>query len=80
MKISLSCAAFITLLFILLSCNKKSGSTTPPADTPSDIQIDFPNNTGVIYTTGFPLVVSGIIIDDDILATAKVEIKKKLPE
>ena len=77
MKIFLSCAAFISILFILLSCNKKSGSTTPPADTPSDIQIDLPNNTGVIYTTGFPLAVSGIIIDDDILATAKVEIKNK---
>ena len=78
MKIFLSCAAFVTILFISLSCNKKnSGSTTPRADMPSDIQIDLPNNTGVIYTTGFPLVVTGIIIDDDILTTANVEIKNK---
>ena len=76
MKISLFCAAFVTVLFISLSCNKKS-STTPPDSNPSDIQIDLPNTSGVIYTNGFPLVVSGIIIDDDILTTAKVEIRNK---
>ena len=76
MKIPLSCIAFVTVLFISLSCNKK-GITTPPDANPSNIQIDLPNNTGVVYTTGFPLVVTGIIIDDDILTTAKVEIRNK---
>ena len=72
---------FILLIFVSLSsltCSKKSSSNSnpPPADSPSDIQIDFPH-TGVIYTNGFPLVVSGIIIDNNTVASAKVEIKNK---
>ena len=69
---------FISLALISFSCNKSSSNnnSTPPADTPSDITIDFPN-TGVIYTNGFNLVVSGIIIDNNTVTTAKVEIKNK---
>ncbi len=68
---------FIFVSFISLNCKKSSSnSNPPPADSPSDIQIDFPH-TGVTYTNVFPLVVSGIIIDNNTVATAKVEIKNK---
>lgn len=68
---------FIFVSFISFNCSKSSNnSNPPPADSPSDIQIDFPN-TGVIYTNGFNLVVSGIIIDNNTVTTAKVEIKNK---
>lgn len=69
---------FIFISFLSLTCSKKSSnnSNTPPADSPSVIQIDFPH-TGVTYTNGFNLVVSGTITDNNTVATAKVEIKNK---
>ncbi|HEY6062925.1 MAG TPA: hypothetical protein VIV35_04920 [Chitinophagaceae bacterium] len=69
---------FIFVAFISLTCSKKSSnnSNPPPADSPSVFQIDFPH-TGVTYTNGFNLVVSGTITDNNIVATAKVEIKNK---
>ena len=67
---------FIFISFISLTCSKSNNNNPPPADTPSIIQIDFPN-TGVTYTNGFNLVVSGIITDNNTVATAKVEIKNK---
>ena len=69
--------SLVFFLFILLSCGKKSsGGTNPPADTPSDIQIDFPR-TGVIYTNGFALAISGTVIDNNNLVTVKAEVKNK---
>ncbi len=67
---------FIFVSFFSLNCSKSNNNNPPPADTPSNIQIDFPN-TGVIYTNGFNLVVSGTIIDNNTVTTAKVEIKNK---
>ena len=71
---------FIFISFISLTCSKSSSNdnnnNTPPADSPSDIQIDYPG-TGVTYTNGFNLVVSGTITDNNTVATAKVEIKNK---
>lgn len=74
MKRSLCFAAFITVLFISPGCKKNSTST--PADTLSDIQVDFPT-TGTIYINGSTLTVSGTITDTDNLSSAKVEIKNK---
>ena len=69
---------FIFISFISLTCSKKSSnnSNPPPADSPSVFQIDFPH-TGVTYTNGYNLVISGTITDNNTVSTAKVEIKNK---
>ena len=58
-----------------ISC-KKSSNTTPPADAPSDIQITSPF-PGTIVLNGTTLSVEGTITDDNVLSSAKVEIRNK---
>ena len=67
---------FLLLITITgLHCKKNNnGSTTP--DTAGTITISLPT-TGSIYDNGFGLQVSGEMTDNNVLATAKVEIRNK---
>lgn len=68
--------AFAVLaIFIAASCNKDSGSSTP-ADTAATIDITTPT-TALIYINGSNLSITGTIADNDVLATAKVEVRNK---
>ena len=58
-----------------MNCNKDSG-TNIPADTAATIDITTPI-TGLSYLNGSNLSITGTIADNDVLATAKVEVRNK---
>lgn len=60
----------------VLSCNKSSSNTTPPADVPGSVQIDHPV-ANAIYTNGSPILIDGTMTDNNNLVSAKVEVKNK---
>lgn len=70
-----SLLTFAVCAILLMNCNKDSGSSTP-ADTAATIDITSPV-TGVIYINGSNLSIAGTIADNDVLSTAKVEVRNK---
>jgi hypothetical protein len=71
--------AFTILLFIAfagLNCKKSSTTTTTPADIPGSINLTEPvaNTT---YQNGDILKVQGDMTDNNVLSSAKVEIRNK---
>jgi len=67
---------FFMAVCMSISCKKNSSSTTPPADTPSDIQITSPT-AGTIGINGTNLRIEGTITDNNVLTSARVEIRNK---
>jgi hypothetical protein len=64
----------ITLFLFFLSCNDKNN--TPPPDTASDITITQPA-TGLTFLNGSVIQVRGVIIDNNGISAAKIEIRNK---
>jgi len=64
------------LILIAFGSCKKDNGTGIPADTAATIDITTPS-TMIIYLNGSNLPVTGTIADNDVLATAKVEIRNK---
>ncbi|HYC40194.1 MAG TPA: hypothetical protein VEB63_06870 [Chitinophagaceae bacterium] len=62
-------------LVVLLAC-KKDDNGNPPPDTPSTISMTLPTANGH-YPNATPLNVRGSITDQDLLKSARVEIKNK---
>jgi hypothetical protein len=62
----------------ILSCKKSSTSTNvPPVDKPGNVTITAPI-AGSIYDNGFVLTISGNMSDDNVLSSAKVEVRNKI--
>lgn len=74
MKISFNNILFVGLLVFLVACKKDNNNT--PADKPAIIDITKPS-TGVSYTNGTALPIEGLIIDDNGLSQARLEIRNK---
>jgi len=65
---------FIT--FICLNCNKDSGSTPTPSDIAGIINITSPV-TNTTYQNGDHFITQGDMTDNNVIASAKVEIRNK---
>jgi len=77
MKRIFSCLVLAVSLSIGIGCNKDdSGGGSTPADTLASIVIDFPL-PGALYANGSTMTISGTMVDNNVLSTAKVEIKNK---
>ncbi len=70
-----SLLTFVLWAALLMNCKKDSGSSTP-ADTAATIDITTPVS-GLAYLNGSNLSITGTIADNDVLATARVEVKNK---
>ncbi len=68
----------ITLIFclIIFSISCKKDNNTQPTDVPSIINFTKPN-AGIIYPNGTVLSIEGLMIDDNGLTTATLEIRNK---
>jgi hypothetical protein len=72
----------ISVLFFIaancLGCKKNSTtSNTTPADKPGNINITAPVS-GTIYDNNFTLITAGDMSDDNVLTSAKVEVRNKI--
>lgn len=70
-----SIALLLIPVISIVACKKDSG-TSIPADTAATIDISTPI-TGLTYLNGSNLSITGTIADNDVLATAKVEVRNK---
>ncbi len=61
-------------LLLLAGCKKDGGNTEP--DAPGTVTITSPSPIG-IYINGTPLKIEGTMSDNNVLALARVEIRKK---
>lgn len=64
---------YLQVLIILYGCSK-GDDNPPPADQPATITINEPTAM-VIYTNGSVLMVRGNVTDNNVLASAKIEIR-----
>jgi hypothetical protein len=71
---SIRLIAYVLVIATLTNCSKKDDDVTPAADSPAVITYTSPSTTAITQN-GSALTIEGTILDNDGVASVKVEVK-----